>query len=250
MLFVTVAPLQAQTRDVQFSEPAKFLKFENQIKDLRYFTLHARSTKEKVIFDKSLAFNEKTVSCCENLIRSRQSVQTNSSNQIAGYVRPSRKERARRYINRVVGPVNLLGTLAFAGINHASDSPEEWEDDFKGYARRVGSSFGRNAIEETVIYALDESLRLDSTYYKKGKKAGFKERLSNALLSSVTARKPDGRRVIGFPRIIGVYTGSVVAFEVWSPNRFDYKDGLRNGTFSLGFNAALNVLHEFVLPGK
>jgi hypothetical protein len=180
----------------------------------------------------------------------RKQTASSSAQSTFKYVRPSAKERAKRYANRVVGPVTLLATAAFAGIAHAADEPEEWEGNFKGYARRFGSNLGRNAIEETVIYGLDETFRVDSSFYKKGKGEKTNKRIANALLSAVTARTPSGKRVVGFPRIIGNYAGAVIAFEAWHPDRFDYKDGLRSGTISLGVNALVNLFREFVLPGK
>ncbi len=68
----------------------------------------------------------------------------------------------------------------------------------------------------------------------------------NALLSPVTARDKNGKRVVGIPRIVGTYTGSIIAAETWYPARYDYKDGLKSGTYSLGMNAVFDLIKEFV----
>lgn len=166
------------------------------------------------------------------------------------YSRPTAKERFKKYVKSNVGLSALATTAVTSGISHYNDSPEEWEDDSKGYARRFGSSFAQRAIRTTVIYGLDETLRVDSNFYKKGKGEKFNKRLINALISPVTARKPNGRRVVGIPRIVGTYSSSIIAREAWYPERFDYKDGLRTGTISLGINAAINLVREFILPIK
>jgi hypothetical protein len=49
------------------------------------------------------------------------------------------------------------------------------------------------------------------------------------------------------PNLVGTYASNVIANEVWYPDRYDWKDGLRSGTISLGFNAAFNLVKEFIL---
>jgi hypothetical protein len=165
--------------------------------------------------------------------------------QQATYVRPDSKTRFKRYINGVVGPSALARQVAGAGLATWRNSPEEWGGQWEGFGKRVASNFGKNLIKQTTIYGLDEALKLDSHYYRSEKKdAGSK--IKNALLSPVTARNSSGKRVIGVPRLVGTYSSSIIAAETWYPDRFDYKDGLRNGTISLGMNAAFNLFKEFI----
>ena len=165
--------------------------------------------------------------------------------QQTSYVRPDAETRFKRYVNSTVGPIALVRTVVGAGISTARNSPEEWGGQWEGFGKRVASNFGRNLISETTQYGLDEALKLDSHYYRS-KRSDAGSKIRNALLSPVTARNSSGKRVIGIPRIIGTYTGSVVAAETWFPDRFDWKDGVRNGSISLGFNAAFNLFKEFV----
>ncbi len=161
------------------------------------------------------------------------------------YVRPDRKTRQKNYFKSVFGPYALARTVVGAGISTARNSPEEWGGQWEGFGRRVASGFGKNAIKQTVVYALDESFKIDSKFYRS-KNRSFGSKVKNALVSPFTARKENGRRVFGVSRIAGTYTSSIVAAEAWYPKRFDYKDGLRNGTISLGFNAAFNLFKEFI----
>ena len=165
--------------------------------------------------------------------------------QQATYVRPDSKTRFKRYVNGTVGPYALARQVMGAGISTWRNSPEEWGGQWEGFGKRVASNFGKNLIKQTTIYGLDEALKLDSHYYRSEKKdAGSK--IKNALLSPVTARNSRGKRVIGVPRIVGTYTGAIVAAETWYPDRYDWKDGVRSGTISLGMNAAFNLFKEFV----
>lgn len=164
----------------------------------------------------------------------------------SGYTRPDAKKRFRRYVNSTIGPFALLGNGIGAGFSTASNEPEEWGKSWEGYGRRFASNVGRNAIRNTITYGLDEALKLDSHFYRSEKR-DVGSRVSNALLSVVTARKPNGKRTIGAPRLIGTYTANVVAAETWFPERFSWKDGVRSGTISLGFTAAFNLFREFIL---
>ena len=161
------------------------------------------------------------------------------------YVFPDNAERFRRYVKSTVGPFALLRSATSAGIAQANDSPEEWEQGMKGYGKRFASSLGRRAIQQTVTYGLDEALDLD-TGFKKSTRSGFFPRFKDALLENVTSHNRSGKRVVGVPRFVGVYTGSVIAAETWYPQRYSYKDGVRSGTKSLLTGIGINLIREFV----
>ncbi|MBC7898752.1 MAG: hypothetical protein H7070_01745 [Saprospiraceae bacterium] len=162
------------------------------------------------------------------------------------YVRPSAKARFKRYAGNLGGPYALGAQFAKAGLATWSNSPEEWGDKWEGFGRRVASNLGKNVIEETAKYGLDEAFKLDSHFYRS-KKRDTGSKLRNALLSPVTARNRNGKRVFGLPRIAGIYGSHIIATEAWFPARYNYKDGLKSGTVSLGLNAAFNVFKEFIL---
>ena len=161
------------------------------------------------------------------------------------YVFPDQEKRFKRYLKNTVGPFRLARTAASAGIDQWSDSPEEWGQGMEGYGKRFASSLGRNAIQQSVQYGLDEALHLD-TGFQRSKREGFGPRLKDALLENVTSRTRSGKRVISVPRFVGTYTGAIVAYEAWYPERYSYKDGLRSGSTTLLINFGINVFREFV----
>ncbi len=161
------------------------------------------------------------------------------------YVFPTHKERFNRYLKSTVGPFRLAWTGASAGIAQWKDSPDEWEQGMKGYGKRYASSFGQNAIQQTVTYGLDEAFGLD-TGFRKSTREGFGARFKDALIQNVTSRTKSGKRVISVPRFAGVYTGAIVAREAWYPDRYSYKDGLRSGTRNLLTGFGLNLVREFL----
>jgi len=161
------------------------------------------------------------------------------------YVFPTHRERFNRYMKSTVGPSRLAWTAASAGIAQWKDHPEEWGQGMKGYGKRYASSFGQNAIQQTVTYGLDEALGLD-TGFQKSKRDGFGARAKDALLQNITSRTKSGNRIISAPRLAGVYGGAIISHETWYPERYNYKDGLRSGTTSLLTGFGINLVREFV----
>jgi hypothetical protein len=171
-------------------------------------------------------------------------VKTDIGKPSADYVRPDGKTRAKRYVNSMFGPESLAKAVGTAGISTWRNSPEEWGPGWEGFGKRFASNVGKGIIKNSMMYGMDEAFKLDSHYYRSEKRdAGSK--IKNAVISPFTARKANGKRVFGFPRIAGTYASNIIASETWYPNR-DYKDGLRSGTISLGFNVAFNIFKEFV----
>lgn len=160
------------------------------------------------------------------------------------YVRPDGKKRFNRYVKSIFGPVSLAKDLASAGISTATNSPEEWGPHWQGFGRRFASNLGKSAIKNTTQYALDETFKLDSNFYRS-RRRNIGARLKNAVISPFTARTKNGRRVFGFPRLVGTYSSNIIAAETWYPKRYDYKNGLRSGTISLGTNILFNLVKEF-----
>ena len=173
-------------------------------------------------------------------------IQTTQSTTTPDYVFPDHTARFKRYLKSTAGPFALVRTGVAAGINQWNDSPEEWGQGMKGYGKRYASGFGRNAIQQTVTYGLDEALHLD-TGFQRSRREGFFPRLKDALAQNVTSRTRSGKRVVSAPRLVGVYTGSIIAAETWYPERYSYKDGLRSGTMTLLTGFGINALREFVV---
>jgi len=170
----------------------------------------------------------------------RSAQATNSS-----YVFPTEDERLKRYLWHTFGPLSLLGMGVAAGLDQHRNSPPEWRQGASGYGKRYASRFGQYAIEQTVTYGLSEAFRLD-TGFVKSNLTGFGPRLGDALLQNITSRTRSGKRIISVPRLAGAYVGGIIPAVTWYPSRFSYKDGLRQGTYSLAAGFGVNVLREFI----
>lgn len=164
------------------------------------------------------------------------------------YVRPAANKRFQRYLNKTVG-TGLIGVAAGAVINQIREVPPEWERNGTGFARRLASNLGENAISETVAYGVEEAFQLDSKFYKS-KKRDFGSRLKNAFLSGITARRPNGKRVFNPVPFVGSYAANIISTQTWYPQRYNYQDGLRQGTQNVGFGIGFGFINEFIFNRK
>ncbi len=161
------------------------------------------------------------------------------------YVRPDAKARRARFVKGLVGLGVWARMAASAGWGTSRNSPREWGPHWDGFGKRLASNFGKRAVSGTVRYSLDETFKLDSKFYRT-KKKGIGNKVVNALVSVFTARRPDGSRTVGVPRLVGTYASNVIASELWYPSRYTWKDGLRSGTMSLGVKFLGNLFKELV----
>lgn len=165
------------------------------------------------------------------------------------YIRPDAEKRFRNYLNSLADPVALAYYTTTAGLLTLRNSPKEWGDRSDGLARRFANVAGKNAVRSTTIYALDEMLKVDSSFYLSRDRRVM-ARLRNSVFSAVTARDRKGKRVIGIPSIAGGMLSEVVSSSGWYPPRYDYVHGLKGGAISIGITTGMNLLREFVWKPK
>ncbi len=172
------------------------------------------------------------------------SVQTAPTPASKEYVRLDAKQRRSRYYKSMFGVGAIGKNIASAGWGTYRNTTKEWGPHWEGFAKRVASGFGKSVIKNTTAYALEEAFDLDSRFFKS-KKRDTASKIKNALVSPFIARNKEGKKVFGFPRLVGTYASSVIAAEVWYPKNYNWKDGLRSGTVSIGTNIFFNLVKEF-----
>ena len=165
------------------------------------------------------------------------------------YVRPPQTTKLRNYLLDAFGPYPIVGAGIAGGINQLQNTPPEWKQGADGYGKRFGSDFGIAAVTETTRYALSEAFHQDTLYYRCECKGVF-QRLSHAVISTLTARRgDDGHRIFSFPDLVAPYAGTMAAVYGWYPGRYDYKDAFRMGNYSLLGYAGANIGLEFLYSG-
>lgn len=165
------------------------------------------------------------------------------------YTRPTPATKLHNYLFDAFGPYPILGAGFAAGINQAYNTPPEWKQGAVGYSKRFGSNFGIAAISTTARYGLAQAFRQDTLYYSCECK-GVWPRLRHAVISTLSARQGvDGHRVFSFPALIAPYAGTMTAVYAWYPDRYNAKDALRMGNYTMLGYVGANVGLEFFYSG-
>ncbi len=165
------------------------------------------------------------------------------------YARPTQKTKIRNYAFDTFGPYPIAGAAFAAGIGQAYNTPPEWEQGAEGFTKRIGSAFGIAAVSTTTRYGLAQVFKEDTLYYRCECKGVF-PRLRHAVISTLTARRgDDGHRVFSVPALIAPYAGSMTAVYAWYPGRYDGKDALRMGNYTMLGYVGGNIALEFFYSG-
>jgi hypothetical protein len=165
------------------------------------------------------------------------------------YTRPTERTKLRNYVFDAFGPYPIAGAAFAAGIGQAYDTPPEWKQGAAGYGKRFGSNFGVAAISTTTRYGLAQAFKEDTLYYRCECRGAF-PRLRHAVSSTFTARRgEDGHRVFSLPALTAPYAGSMTAVYAWYPGRYNGKDALRIGNYTILGYVGGNIALEFLYSG-
>ena len=165
------------------------------------------------------------------------------------YTRPTQTTKLHNYFFDAFGPYPIVGAAVAGGINQLQNTPPEWKQGSVDYFKRFGSDFGIAAVTTTTRYALAEAFKEDTLYYRCECK-GVSRRLSHAVISTFTARHgDDGHRAFSFSAVVAPYAGTMTAVYGWYPGRYDAKDALRMGNYSLLGYVGGNIALEFLYSG-
>jgi len=165
------------------------------------------------------------------------------------YARPTEKTKIENYLFDAFGPYPAAGATFAAAIGQGRNTPPEWRQGAEAYGKRFGSAFAIAAISTTTRYGLAEAFREDTLYYRCECK-GVLPRLRHAVISTLAARRgEDGHRVFSIPALIAPYAGTMTAVYAWYPGRYNGKDALRMGNYTMLGYVGGNVALEFLYSG-
>jgi hypothetical protein len=163
-----------------------------------------------------------------------------------GYTRPTQRTKLNNYLFDAFGPYPFVVASLAAGVNQAYNTPPDWGQGTGGYGKRFGSDFGIAVVSTTTRYGLSEAFKEDALYYRCGCH-GALPRLRHAVISTLTARRgEDGHRVFSVPALVAPYAGAMTAVYAWYPGRYNGKDALRVGNYSLLWYMGANISLEFL----
>lgn len=139
----------------------------------------------------------------------------------------------------------LLGEAAAAGIGQWHNTPPEWGQGWGAFGERYGSNLAYNGVRQTITYSASIAFHEDTRYFASGKH-GVWGRTGYAILSTFTARRPDGRQSFSVSSVSGVIGASAIA-SIWGPESWHGAGNIaHNAGISFGSTALLNIVREFL----
>ena len=100
-------------------------------------------------------------------------------------------------------PVEYFTTAAVAGIGQATNDDPTFGQGLKGYAKRYGTQFADNTVENFMVGGVFPSLlHQDPRYYQMGK-GPFVKRFMYAAMHDFITRSDSGKQQFNFSEILG-----------------------------------------------
>ena len=167
---------------------------------------------------------------------------------LAGPAKPKRlteKERFQQYALDTAGPFPLFGEAVGAGLSQWMNSPKEWGQGWGAFGKRYASDLAYNAVRQTIAYGVSTVFHEDYRYFASVRQ-GFWPRAGHALVSTFTARHPDGRDTFSMSSVTGVAGASAIS-SIWGPSSTKGVENIAaNAGISFAVTAGLNVAREFL----
>lgn len=170
--------------------------------------------------------------------------------QIMGMVGPdestlTEKRRFHLYLASTIGPVPILAEAAGAGIGQWENSPKEWGQGWGAYGQRFGSNLAYNGVRGTITYGTSVLFHEDNRYFPSNRH-GLWPRARYAILSTFTARNPEGETTFSISSVTGVVGAGAIA-SVWGPDSWKGLGNIsHNAGISFGATAGFNLVREFL----
>ena len=160
------------------------------------------------------------------------------------YVPLTAEQRWDDYVRRSFAPKALGARAAQNGVTNLwSRNPPEW-DGVGGYGQRVASDFARTWMRRGMESAGAAALGHDPRYVRCPCDNAWK-RIGHAFTQSFMTYDNRGEQVVGYARIGSRYGASMFESTVLFPDRYGWKDGLREGTQGFVSAGLFNIAREF-----
>jgi hypothetical protein len=155
------------------------------------------------------------------------------------------KQRLRRYGWSFVDPRVIFTTAASAAISQAEDHVPEWGQGAEGFGKRFANSYGIHVVSTSIRQGLDAVVGYDPRYWPS-ESHKFGNRVVYAVSQVFRNRDNNGNWRVAYPIFAG-NLGSGFISRTWHPSATSgVSDALSSAGISFGFQAATNVVKEFI----
>jgi hypothetical protein len=146
----------------------------------------------------------------------------------------------------VFDPMEFVLVGFVAGLGQASDSDHSYGQGAQGYAKRYGTAYGDNAIENFMAYAVFPSvLHQDPRYYQLGH-GGFRKRTIHALGRVVLTRSDSGQTQFNYSELLGASTAAAISTYAYHPqSERSFGNVATVWVTQIGWDAATYMVKEF-----
>ncbi len=153
-------------------------------------------------------------------------------------------DKFRLYLRQTYSLPSVLVPAAFAGLDQAADSPNEWGQGSRGYLNRLGTRRGQFQIGAFCAFGVGAALHEDPRFFPSGKH-GMWRRTSYVVVHTVIAHTDRGTEMPAF----GNYAAALGAGffpSTWLPRSANsVTDSLKRSAAMLGMNVGVNMGIEF-----
>jgi len=146
----------------------------------------------------------------------------------------------------VFDPMEFVLVGFVAGLGQASDSDPSYGQGAQGYAKRYGTAYGDNAIENFMAYAvLPSVLHQDPRYYQLGQ-GGFRKRAVHAVSRVVITRSDSGQSQFNYSEILGAGSAAAISTYAYHPqSERSFGNVATVWVTQMGWDAATYMVKEF-----
>jgi hypothetical protein len=117
----------------------------------------------------------------------------------------------------VFDPFEFVLVAFVAGLGQASDSNPAYGQGMQGYAKRYGTSYADNAIENFMASAVFPTvLHQDPRYYQLGQ-GGFRKRTVHAVSRVLITRSDSGRTQLNCSELMGGVSAAAISTYTYHP---------------------------------
>lgn len=154
-------------------------------------------------------------------------------------------ERGQRWMDEDGRTASLhVESLGTAFYNQTFDLPAAWTRDGGGLARRIGSSYGSNLIQNSMHESMASIAGTDPRYFPCAC-TGLFRRGGHVFKMSFLTYTSHGHLTLDMPQIASIYGSSMVQ-ATWYPSHYTaLVQGVQSGHIEAGFIGAEHLVQEF-----
>jgi hypothetical protein len=147
----------------------------------------------------------------------------------------------------LTNPVFFVRTAAWAGVQQAAGTPEQWRQGAKGYSKRLGAGFADATTEGLIGNAILPSLlHQDPRYFYQGSGTN-KSRALHAVLAPFICKGDNGKTQPNYSNWGGSLISSSISLAYYPSSDRNAQHVFKNFGIGMGLHVGGSLVQEFIL---